>query len=113
MLTSPSSVIDTAFTTLGLRASNSFMLGAMVITAKGSLGWRHAFGDTIPVATLAFAGGNAFNIAGVPIAKDAAVVDAGLDFHLSASAVLGLSYGGQFGGHVTDQTVRANFSAKF
>ncbi len=106
-------MIDTAFTTLGLRASNSFMLGAMVITAKGSLGWRHAFGDTIPVATLAFAGGNAFNIAGVPIAKDAAVVDAGLDFHLSASAVLGLSYGGQFGGHVTDQTVRANFSAKF
>ncbi len=67
----------------------------------------------MPVATLAFAGGNAFNIAGVPIAQDAAVVDAGLDFHLSSSAVLGLSYGGQFGGHVTDQTVhRASFSAR-
>lgn len=112
-LISPSSVIDTAFTTLGLRASSNFMFGSMAATAKGSLGWRHAFGDTVPVATLAFAGGNAFNIAGVPIAQDAAMVDAGLDFHLSSSAVLGLSYGAQFGGHVTDQTVRANFSAKF
>ncbi|MEH2508932.1 outer membrane autotransporter protein [Nitrobacteraceae bacterium AZCC 1564] len=112
-LTTPSSVIDTTFTTLGLRASNSFILGTMVATAKGSLGWRHAFGDTVPVATLAFAGENPFNIAGVPIAQDAAVIDAGLDFHLSSSAVLGLSYGGQFGAHVTDQTIRANFSAKF
>ncbi len=112
-LTSPSSVIDTAFTTLGLRAANTVMFGTMATTMKGSLGWRHAFDDTVPVATFAFAGGNAFNIAGVPIARDAAVIDVGLDFHLSSNAMLGLSYGGQFGSQVTDQTVRANFSAKF
>lgn len=113
-LTSPSAITDATFTTLGLRASTSFRLGEATVTAKGTLGWRHALGDVTPDAMMRFAGGgDAFSIGGVPIARDAAVVEAGLDFNLSPNAVLGISYGGQFGSGRTDQSVRASLSVKF
>jgi outer membrane autotransporter protein len=82
---------DTTFTTLGLRASTSFMLGAMPATARGGLGWRHAFEDVVPFSTFAFAGSAAFTAAGVPIARDSAVINAGLDFAVTRAATLGIS----------------------
>lgn len=112
-LTSRSIVTDTTFTTLGLRASTSFDLNSMAVTAKGMVGWRHAFGDTIPNSVMSFAGSAPFSISGVPIARNAAVVDLGLDMNLRANTTLGVSYGGQFGSGVTDQTLRANLSVKF
>jgi outer membrane autotransporter protein len=102
------------FTTLGLRASTGFTPGNGVnMTARGMLGWRHAFGDTTPVSTVALTGGSPFSIAGVPVARDGAVVDLGLDLNLTRNATLGLTYGGQFGSGVTDQTVRGNFAVRF
>ena len=78
------------------------------------VGWRHAFGAAAPLATMRFAsGGNAFAIAGVPIARDAAVIEAGLDFTLSPAATLGISYDGQFGSGAAAQSVRANFNMRF
>lgn len=62
---------------------------------RGGLAWRHAFGDLDPTATLAFAGSNPFSVAGVPIAKNAALLEAVLDLAISQSASLGLSYIGQ------------------
>ncbi|OJU06198.1 MAG: hypothetical protein BGN87_13100 [Rhizobiales bacterium 65-79] len=104
---------DATFTTLGVHASTDFDLGGIQATARGTLGWRHAFGNATPKSTLSFAGGSPFSIAGVPIAMDAAVIEAGLDFGISRNATLGLSYNGQFGSDVTDQSIRANFSMKF
>ncbi|WP_258584586.1 autotransporter outer membrane beta-barrel domain-containing protein [Mesorhizobium sp. AR02] len=112
-LTSAGSTTDATFTTLGLRGSTDFALGGIDATARGMLGWRHAFGDVTPTSTFAFAGGDAFTIAGVPIARDAAVVEAGLDLKMSANATLGLSYSGQFGGGTTDNGAKANLSVKF
>ena len=59
------------------------------------------------------AGSSAFTVAGVPIAQNALVVDAGFDVKLTPSAVLGFSYGGQFGSGVTDQSVKANLAVNF
>jgi outer membrane autotransporter protein len=102
------------FTTLGLRTASQFALdNGVSMTARGVLGWRHAFGDVTPLATVAFAGGTPFTIAGLPVAIDAAVVEAGLDFNLTPSATLGLSYGGQFSSRLTDQSVRGNVAWKF
>ncbi len=112
-LTVASSDIDAIFTTLGLRASATFDLGGATLTAKGMLGWRHAFGDTAPLSDMRFAGGNAFSIAGVPTARDTAVVEAGLDYTITPNATFGLSYGGQFGSGMSDQSVKAGFSLKF
>jgi fibronectin-binding autotransporter adhesin len=85
---------STTFTSFGLRALSGFTLGTIQATARDTLGWRHAFGDTVPLSTLAFAGSDALTIAGVPIAKDSAVIEAGFDLSLSPSATLGLSYRG-------------------
>ena len=101
------------FTTLGLRASQQFTLGSMNLTARGTLGWRHAFGDVTPISVASFAGGTPFSIAGLPIAKNAAIVEAGLDLNLTPQATLGISYGGQFGSRLTDQSIRGNFTWKF
>ena len=104
---------DVTFTTLGLRAATAFALGGMDATARGMLGWRHAFGDTTPLASLAFAGGDAFTIAGVPVAEDSAVIEAGLDLHVSATASLSLFYNGQFGSGAQDHSLRAGLGVTF
>jgi outer membrane autotransporter protein len=114
-LTGPSRTTDTTFTTLGIRASTGFDLGSTKATARGMVGWRHAFDDTTPFATqaFAFAAGNTFTVAGVPIARDAAVLEAGLDFAVSDNATLGVSYTGQFGNGARDNGAKANLSVKF
>ena len=102
---------DTSFTTLGLRAAPSFALGSAKLSVRGALGWRHAFGDVTPLSAMQFAsGGSSFGIAGTPIVRDAAALDAGIDVALTARAVLGIAYGGQFGSGASDQSVRASFS---
>ncbi|MEP7456182.1 autotransporter domain-containing protein [Phyllobacterium sp. SB3] len=100
---------DTTFTTLGLHASTNFNLGGVQARAQGTLGWQHAFGDTTPLSTLAFATGDGFTTAGVPIAEDAALIRAGLDFDITESATLGLSYSGQ----IASDAQEHGFSAKF
>ncbi|RVB02258.1 autotransporter domain-containing protein [Mesorhizobium sp. M7A.F.Ca.CA.004.02.1.1] len=112
-LTSAGTSTDATFTTLGLRGSSDFAFGGMNVTARGMLGWRHAFGDVTPTSSFAFAGGDAFTIAGVPIARDSAVVEAGLDFNMSANATLGLAYTGQFGGGTVDQGAKVDLAVKF
>ena len=105
---------DTVFGTLGLRASTTFTLGGATLTAKGMLGWRHAFGDATPLAALRFAGGGSpFGIGGVPVARNAAVIEAGLDYAISPNASLGISYGGQFGSGLADHSAKANLNVRF
>ncbi|QDZ13105.1 autotransporter outer membrane beta-barrel domain-containing protein [Devosia ginsengisoli] len=112
-LTSAGQTTNTTFATLGLRASTAFELGDIAAKAHGTLGWQHAFGDTVPTATHALAGGDAFSVAGSPIARDAAMVEAGLDFTLAPNATLGFSYNGRFGGGAYENGARASLSVKF
>jgi fibronectin-binding autotransporter adhesin len=101
------------FTTLGLRASASLVLAGIATTARGTLGWRHAFGDTSPLSTQAFSAGNAFTVAGVPIAKNSVLVEAGLDMALTGSATLGLSYTGQIASSARQHSIKANLNVRF
>ncbi|MCU1734576.1 MULTISPECIES: autotransporter outer membrane beta-barrel domain-containing protein, partial [unclassified Pseudomonas] len=103
------------FTTVGLRAGKQFTLGnGTTLTPRGSLGWRHAFGDTTPDADLRFVdGGAAFSTQGVPIAKDAAVVEAGLDVSVGAAGKLGVGYSGQLSSDSRDHAVTVSFSMGF
>ncbi|PLP60421.1 autotransporter outer membrane beta-barrel domain-containing protein [Mesorhizobium loti] len=112
-LTSSSSTADATFTTLGMRAETDFALGEIWATAHGLIGWRHVFGDRTPDADFSFAAGNVFAIAGAPLARDAAVLEAGLGVTLSPSARLGVSYSGQFGGGARDHGIRADFAVRF
>ncbi|SFM17274.1 outer membrane autotransporter barrel domain-containing protein [Bradyrhizobium sp. NFR13] len=113
-LTSRGDNTGVTFTTLGLRASTGVDLGnGMTATARGMLGWRHAFGDVMPTSIMAFAGGSPFTVAGAPIAANAAAADLGFDVNVAPNATLGLTYGGQFGSGMTDQTLRGNFAVRF
>ncbi|WP_367716178.1 autotransporter domain-containing protein [Nitratireductor sp. GISD-1A_MAKvit] len=112
-LTGTSETFDATFTTLGLRAETDVALGVMAATLHGTVGWRHAVGDA-PASQMQFAsGGNAFTIAGVPLAQDTVVVAAGVDVSLSESTALEVSYGGLFGAGLQDQSARARLSVKF
>ena len=108
-----SSDTDVTFTTIGLRASTDFAVGGVAATARGMLGWRHAFDDTTPLSTAAFATGSAFSVAGTPLARDAAVLEAGLDFAMTRSASLGVSYDGQFGNGAHDNGFSAKLNVAF
>lgn len=105
--------METTFTTIGFRAETMVNLGETAARLTGMAGWRHAFGDVTPLATHAFAGGDAFTVAGVPIAKDAFVLDLGATVNLAEDATLGLSYNGQFASSFTDSGLRANLNVRF
>ncbi|CAD5267049.1 conserved exported hypothetical protein [Bosea sp. 62] len=101
------------YTTLGLRAATTTRLSGMDLTLRGGLGWRHAFGDVDPKTTLAFAGSNPFAIAGLPIARDAALVEAGLDLGLGPNVSLGASYTAQLANDAQDHAFKANLAVRF
>ena len=107
---------DVTFSTLGLRAGQTITLGnGSKITPRGSIGWRHAFGDTKPDADLSFinGGGTSFSTQGVPIAKDSAVLEAGIDYQISPNGKLGLGYSGQVSRNDKDHAMTISFSLGF
>lgn len=112
-LTASSASTNTAFTTLGLRGETEVDLGGTRMTAHATLGWRHAFGDATPTSTHTFSGGAPFTIAGAPIARDAAVIEAGLDLRFSPQASFGLSYSGQLAGNAQSHGFTARLGVSF
>lgn len=106
---------DVTFSTLGVRIGQTITLGnGAKITPRGSIGWRHAFGDTKPDADLSFInGGGSFSTQGVSIAKDSAVVEAGLDYQISQNGKLGLGYSGQLSRNDKDHAMTISFSLGF
>ncbi|TIW64233.1 MAG: autotransporter domain-containing protein, partial [Mesorhizobium sp.] len=104
---------DTTFTTIGLRASTAFPLGSVNTTARGGIGWRHAFGDVVPETALAFTGGSSFAVEGTPIAKNAAVFEAGIDVNLTDKATIGLTYKGQLASDAQEHGFNAKLSVRF
>ncbi|MGX5828076.1 autotransporter domain-containing protein [Mesorhizobium sp. 43Arga] len=85
--------------------------GAMLET-RVSLGWRHAFAD-LPAARLPLAGGGAFTVTGVPIARDALALQAGIDLAIGQASRLGFTYDGQFASGAMENAFKANFSTRF
>lgn len=112
--------ISTTFTTLGVRMAQSFVLtNGNVLTARGLLGWRRAFGDTDPHSVMMIAGrgmpsvGIAFGITGAPIASNAIVLETGLDMAVAPNLSLGATWGGQFGGRARDQSLKGDITLRF
>jgi outer membrane autotransporter protein len=112
-LSSDGTDIDTTFSTLGIRATAPLALGGLAAKVSGFVGWRHAFGDTVPTIDVAFAGHNPFTIAGTPIARDVAVIDLGLDIQTSTAARLAFSYSGQFGDGAASQAFKTGLHVSF
>ncbi|MCA3932948.1 autotransporter domain-containing protein, partial [Burkholderia sp.] len=103
------------FSTLGLRAASQLgSIGSGTFTARGTVGWRHAFGNVRPSSSFTFAnGGTSFQVSGVPIARDSAVLEAGIDATITKRLTLGLTYSGQYGSGVRDNAILGNILWKF
>jgi outer membrane autotransporter protein len=114
-LTGSGSKNDIGYSTLGARAATHVPLAnGMLLTPRASLAWQHAFGDVTPTAALAFkTAGIPFTIAGAPIARDSALVDAGFDLDVGWQATIGLAYVGVLANSAHDHSVKGNFSWKF
>ncbi|VVD63744.1 glycine-rich autotransporter protein [Pandoraea communis] len=104
-----------AFSTAGLRGEMAFGTGSAAMgRVRLSAGWRHAYGANTPDMRLAFSGtSSAFTAAGVPIARDAAVVSAGVDAFIGAALTVGVSYSGQFSSKLSDNAVYGNLNWRF
>ncbi|MBB1628342.1 autotransporter outer membrane beta-barrel domain-containing protein [Achromobacter sp. UMC71] len=112
-LSGASSTSNTTTTTLGLRGKQAVTLGTMAGSVSAGLGWRHAFGDVAPVSRLAFNAGQAFNVTGAPISRDAALVELGADLAVSRSATIGVAYAGQYASANQDHTGRLEVRWQF
>ena len=112
-LTGESGNLDTVFTTLGLRGEADFTVKETKGSLFGSVSWQHAAGDLVPESAMSFTGGSSFTVRGAPAAKDIAVVNAGLNFNVSPSATLGVSYTGQFGSGASNNGINGNFDIRF
>ena len=114
-LTAADQSIDATFTTLGQRG---IVLVAskdgFTTTARGTLGWQHAFGDVTPQLAFAFASnGVPFTIAGAPIASDALLIEGGVNVAVGTDVSLELLYTGQLAANAQDNAVTGNFQWRF
>ena len=105
-LTSSSTTAKLGTYTLGLRTAMVFPGKTNTVTLRGTLGWRHAFGDRDPSRSMSFieGAGSSFSVVGAPIAQNMAVVGLGGEVGLGENFALGLNYDGQFGSGNTDNT---------
>src|SRR5215813_6226637 len=106
---------DIGYSTLGARVATYYLLqNGMALIPRASVAWQHAFGGVTPTAALSFQStGAGFNILGVPIARDAALIEAGGDLQLTAQAKIGVSYAGQLANTAHDHSVKGNFTWRF
>jgi outer membrane autotransporter protein len=112
-LTSQSDNTSSTFSTLGLRAATPLNIGSLGLTASGTLGWRHAYGSITPSSTLSFGGGDSFTVDGVPIARNLAVIGAGISTPITPDVTFGINYSGQVGGGTMDQGISGNLDWRF
>jgi fibronectin-binding autotransporter adhesin len=113
-LTGSSQGYDYRATTLGVRAETT-LFSNVPLLARGMLGWRHVFGDVTPRSTLAFASAplTPFTINGVPIARDALVVEGGFDWRVSSNATIGVYYSGSVGARDQDNAIKGKLEVTF
>jgi len=106
---------DVGYSTLGGRAAASYVTpNGMVLMPRLSAAWQHALGPVTPSEALRFEStGETFSIAGLPLARDTALLESGLDLRLSPQARIGLSYSAQIGNHVQNNSVEGNLTWRF
>ena len=114
-LAGSASDLGVGYSSLGLRAGTMVTLAnGTVLVPHAAATWQHAFGDVTPTAALAFQStGASFSVSGVPIAADTAVVEAGLDWRLTAQMKFGVGYQGELAKTAHTNMAKGNFTWNF
>ncbi len=101
-------------TVLGVDVGRTFAVGGALVRPFARAGWEHAFGEVVPEAELSFrAGGDPFAVAGTPIARDAAVLGAGLEIAPTGAFALSVRYDGRIGGGTSEHAGSGRLSIAF
>ncbi|HUH60984.1 MAG TPA: S8 family serine peptidase [Candidimonas sp.] len=102
------------FSTLGLRSGLALEDDkGRPIQVNAGLGWRYALGDVKPERDLRFATGRSYTIGGAPLARNALIVEAELEWAAGKFSHIGLGYSGQVAGPTHDHSMRANLRWAF
>jgi outer membrane autotransporter protein len=105
---------DVGYSTLGVRLGTVWSLDKnTVLTPHLSLAWQYAAGDVGPGANLAFDTGDAFNVSGTPLARNAALIEAGTNLAIGNNISFGLSYKGTIAEHAQDHQIKGDLAWKF
>ncbi|MBD8684835.1 autotransporter family protein [Pseudomonas sp. CFBP 13719] len=106
---------DNFTSTFGVRLAHLSQLdNGMSLTPRGSLGWRHAYGDVDNSTRQALAsGGNAFSVEGSALDRDSLMVEAGLDLGVSARHSIGIGYTGELGSNSRNHAVVGQWQMRF
>lgn len=105
---------DLGFSTLGVRSMAALgQSHGMSFSTRGTLGWRHAFGDVDTTTLAAFAGGSPFAVSGTPITVDALLAEAGLDVEIRPQVSAGLSWSGQFGEKAVESRLKGQLTYRW
>jgi len=86
-------------------------IGCSFILQNVGLLWRG--GSPLSVTDVIGSQDVVFTVAGVPIARNAALVEAGVSLQVGANTSLGLSYSGRYGGGASSETIQGMFSMRF
>ncbi len=107
-LSSGSDNTDMVFSTVGARVKQPFEL-ANGVKGKvwGMTGWRHAYNDSNPTASLNFQGQSSFMVNGTPMTKDALALEFGVEANITPAVSAGVMYNGQIGSGVADHGAKA------
>jgi outer membrane autotransporter protein len=114
-LSSSANNMNIGYSSLGLRAATQWTLAnGTIVVPHASAAWQYAFGDVVPTAALAFAStGAAFTVAGVPIAKNSALVEGGIDWRITAQMKFGVAYQGELAKSAQTNTAKGSFTWNF
>lgn len=80
---------------------------------RGTIGWRHGWGDLEPVGRHAFAGGTPFTVLGTTSSKDSGVFNVEARFPLSSNATLSVGYDGVLGSGTADHAITGGLKIVF
>ena len=102
------------FGTVGVRAKTEVKLGKKTkATVSAGVGYRRASNGVRGAASHGFTGSDEFTIHGAPIAKDALILEAGVDIPVSKKSNFNLNYQAQISSRSASHTVGARFVIKF
>ncbi len=99
----------------GLRAATELYVDGMILIPHASAAWQHAFNDGRGQCRLGIQlrRRGASRCRGLPIARDAAMLEAGIMLKVAEDATLGLSYQGQIGSDVDDHGLSGRVDWRF
>lgn len=103
-----------AYTSAGLHLAKAVTYRGVTVVPEATVAYQHSFGTVTPTMHQSFLFGSPiFTAAGIPLTRDAAVVNAGFSTAINRRVNVSLSYNGQYGSNFTQSGVDGEIRVSF